>query len=186
MTDLVRGDLEDELAHECLFDLRRESAAGFQDIDPEGGLLGEAIRVIAPGARLTAPPGRQQRFGLLRRWQREDRGDELFAQASDRADDAFAEPDVGIVNLPVKGIGAGRADGEAGIHPGKPADGVIASVGGVPVRIVGHLLYDDGIFETDLFEGLVPQQDPFRHPLAVFEGDSVFEPENDGLFWGGE
>src|SRR5439155_26903746 len=86
-------------------------------------------------------------------------GDKFLSYSPHRPDDAFAETNVSIVNLAGERISPGRPDGECRAHAGEPANGVVTRIGRVPVRVIRHLLDDDGILEPDLFECLVPEQD---------------------------
>ena len=180
MSDLVRRDFDDELAHQFLLDGRRPPSTRLQHADAKRGLLRQAVGVIAIAAAVTAPPRRQRKLRPLRG--RQHRRHKFLSGAAHRADDAFAETDVGIVNLAGERIRPGRADGECRAHAGEPANRVVTRVGRVPIRVIRHLIDDDGVLEPDLFECLVPEQHPLLHPVPVFNRDGVFEPENDRLF----
>ena len=181
MADLVRGDFDNELAHQLLLHGGRQRAARFEHADAEGRLLRQAVGVIAvTAAAAVVPPTRQVHLRRLRR--RKYRRDELFTGPAHGANDAFAESDVGIVNLAGEGIRPRRADGERRVHTGEPANRIVTRVGRVPVGVVRHLSDDEGVLEADFFEGLIPEQRAFLDPVAVFERDRVFEPEHDGFF----
>src|SRR5205807_5551146 len=106
--------------------------------DAKRGLLREAVGVIAIAAVVTAPPGGQRKLRPLR-W-RKHGSDEFFSGSPHRPDDAFAETDVGIVNLAGERISPGRADGERRTHAGEPANRVVTRIGRVPIGVIRHLL----------------------------------------------
>src|SRR5207248_2787052 len=156
VTDLVRGDFDDELADQSFLHGVGQRAARLEHAAAKRRLLRQAVGVITRSPVPAAPPGRQRLLRPLRSGKH--RRDELFALTPHGADDAFTETNVRIVNLAGEGIGPRRANGEGRIDTGEPTYGVVTRVGRVPVRVVGHLFDNEGVLEADLFKCLVPEE----------------------------
>ena len=108
--------------------------------------------------------------------------DELVDFTTEEARHACIEADVSIVDFTGERIDCRRPFREARVGiAGEPADGAVTHVGGIPVGVVGLLLDLNRLSKANSLEGFVPKQDTFANGVAVFEGNRVIEPENDGL-----
>jgi hypothetical protein len=100
------------------------------------------------------------------------------------AQEAVVKEDVGVENLARFRIDPRGPDGEAGLGS-NPAEEVVIDVFRVdlifPLFVVTRLVDVDRVVISELLEGLVPFENPLRHPGTQVLGNRLFDVEHDRL-----
>ena len=182
MTDLVHDHVLDDGLHEGL-GLRavgRDVAARLEHVHREVHLLRRGVAVVAVGGELVAVLPAQAELGQL--VLAGLRAAHVFNQEAARtACEDVAHADVGVEDFATARVGVAGADGEADVGADEPANRRMASVHIVPMGVIGLLLGDHGVLETDLLEGLVPLGDAGLDRAAIARRNVLVHPVDDRL-----